>query len=126
MPKASSRLPTRVNALEVPPRVIIDNAASKLCSVIEVNGHDRPGFLSDVTKAITDLGLQIFSAHISTYGERVVDVFYVKDVFGMKIENETKIRQIREGLGKAIGVKAEAVHVTGGERRNKPRASAAE
>ena len=126
LPKASSRLPTRVNALEVPPRVIIDNAASKLCSVIEVNGHDRPGFLSDVTKAITDLGLQIFSAHISTYGERVVDVFYVKDVFGMKIENETKIRQIREGLGKAIGVKAEAVHVTGGERRNKPRASAAE
>ena len=111
LPQAGSRLPSRVKALEVPPRVIIDNTASKVCSVIEVNGHDRPGFLSDVTKAITDLGLQIFSAHISTYGERVVDVFYVKDVFGMKVENETKIRQIRQGLGKAIGVPADAVSV---------------
>ena len=44
-----------------------------------------------------------FSAHISTYGERVVDVFYVKDVFGMKVEHETKIRQVRDALGKAIG-----------------------
>jgi len=125
LPKAGSRLPTRVKALEVPPRVIIDNAASKVCSVVEVNGHDRSGFLSDVTKAITDLGLQIFSAHISTYGERVVDVFYVKDIFGMKVENETKIRQIREGLGKAIGVTADAVQVNSVERRKKPRSSAA-
>jgi [protein-PII] uridylyltransferase len=124
LPKAGSRLPSRVKALEVPPRVIIDNTASKVCSVVEVNAHDRPGFLSDVTKAITDLGLQIFSAHISTYGERVVDVFYVKDVFGMKIENETKIRQIRDGLGKAIGVTADAVSVTHNERRAKARTAA--
>jgi [protein-PII] uridylyltransferase len=109
--QTSPRLPARVKALEVPPRVIIDNAASKVCSVIEINGHDRPGFLFDVTKAITDLGLQIASAHISTYGERVVDVFYVKDVFGMKVEHETKIRQIREALGKAIGVAAADVSV---------------
>jgi [protein-PII] uridylyltransferase len=98
------RVPTRAEALEVPPRVFIDNTASKVCSVIEINGHDRPGFLFSVTKTLTDLGLQIASAHISTYGERVVDVFYVKDVFGMKIENETKLRQIRDALGKAIGV----------------------
>ena len=111
LPKVGSRLPSRVQALEVPPRVIIDNTASKVCSVIEVNGHDRPGFLFDITKAITDLGLQIFSAHISTYGERVVDVFYVKDVFGMKVEHETKIRQIKVALGKAIGVAADAVSV---------------
>ncbi len=118
LPKAGSRLPIGVKALEVPPRVIIDNTASKVCSVIEINGHDRAGFLSDVTKAIADLGLQIFSAHISTYGERVVDVFYVKDVFGMKIENDSKIRQIREALGRAIGVEPGAVHV---ERRMNPR-----
>ncbi len=111
LPKVGSRLPSRVQALEVPPRVIIDNAASKVCSVIEINGHDRPGFLFDVTKAITDLGLTIFSAHISTYGERVVDVFYVKDVFGMKVEHETKIRQVRDALGKAIGVAAADVSV---------------
>ena len=121
--KAGPRLPSRAKALEVPQRVIIDNSASKVCSVVEINGHDRPGFLSDVTKAMADLGLQIFSAHISTYGERVVDVFYVKDVFGMKIENENKLRQIREGLGKAIGVKVESFELTRAERRSKPRAA---
>lgn len=94
----------RAQALEAPPRVIIDNTASKLFSVIEINGHDRAGLLFDITKAINELALQIGSAHISTYGERVVDVFYVKDIFGMKIENEGKIKQIRVVLGKAIGV----------------------
>ena len=116
LPKTSFRLPERAQALEVPPRVIIDNTASKVCSVVEVNGHDRRGFLADVTKAMTDLGLQIFSAHVSTYGERVVDVFYVKDIFGMRVEHETKIRQIREALGETIGVKDDAVSV----RRRKP------
>jgi [protein-PII] uridylyltransferase len=115
---AATRLPARAQALEVPPRVIIDNTASKVCSVVEINGHDRPGFLFDVTRAIADLGLQIASAHISTYGERVVDVFYVKDVFGMKVEHETKILKIREALGKAIGVAASDVSV---ERRKKAR-----
>ena len=105
------RVPTRAKAMEAPPRVFIDNAASKVCSVIEINGHDRPGFLFDVTKTLTDLGLQIASAHISTYGERVVDVFYVKDVFGMKVENETKLRQIRDALGKTIGVAAQDVSI---------------
>jgi len=94
----------RTQALEAPPRVIIDNTASKVFSVIEINGHDRAGLLFDITTAILKLGLQIGSAHISTYGERVVDVFYVKDIFGMKIENESKIRQIRDELGTAIGV----------------------
>ena len=101
---AEDRLPDRGRALESPPRVIIDNTASKLYSVIEINGHDRQGFLFDITKVISELALQIGSAHVSTYGERVVDVFYVKDVFGMKVENESKIRQVREVLGKAIGV----------------------
>ena len=101
---ARDRALERTRALEAPPRVIIDNTASKVFSVIEINGHDRPGFLSEVTKVISDLGLQIGSAHISTYGERVVDVFYVKDIFGMKVENESKIRQIREALNQALGV----------------------
>jgi len=121
------RVPTRARAMEAPPRVFIDNAASKVCTVIEINGHDRPGFLYDVTKTLTDLGLQIASAHISTYGERVVDVFYVKDVFGMKIENETKLRQIREALGRTIGVAAADVSVQGPPpRRELPAATAAE
>jgi [protein-PII] uridylyltransferase len=93
----------RVRAIHVPPRVVIDNHASNTYTVLEVNGRDRPGLLHDVTAAISDQGLQIGSAHVSTYGVRAVDVFYVKDVFGLKVENERKLQQLREALLASLG-----------------------
>ncbi len=95
-------LPGRMRAIHVPPRVVVDNRASNRHTVIEVNGRDRPGLLHDVTSAISDEGLQIASAHVTTYGVRAVDVFYVKDVFGMKVENERKLTQLRQALLDAL------------------------
>ncbi|OYV37524.1 MAG: hypothetical protein B7Z81_05880 [Acidocella sp. 20-61-6] len=97
-----SLLPGRMRAIHVPPRVVVDNRASNRHTVIEVNGRDRPGLLHDVTAAISDEGLQIASAHVTTYGVRAVDVFYVKDVFGMKVENERKLNQLRVALLEAL------------------------
>ena len=88
----------RMRAIHVPPRVVIDNRASNSYTVLEVNGRDRPGLLHDVTAAISEQGLQIGSAHVSTYGVRAVDVFYVKDVFGLKVENERKLGALRDAL----------------------------
>ena len=85
-------------AFEVPPRVLIDNQASRRHTVVEINGRDRPGLLFDLTRALTDVGLQIATAKISTFGERVVDVFYVKDVFGMKVTHDAKLQQVRARL----------------------------
>jgi len=92
----------RVRAIHVPPRVVIDNHASNTYTVLEINGRDRPGLLYDITAAISEQGLQIASAHVSTYGVRAVDVFYVKDVFGLKVENERKLPQLREALLAAL------------------------
>ncbi len=101
--KASKALlGSRMRAIHVPPRVVIDNRASNTHTVIEVNGRDRPGLLHDVTAAISAEGAQIASAHVTTYGVRAVDVFYVKDVFGLKIENERKLAQLREALLAAL------------------------
>ncbi|MGE5201590.1 MAG: ACT domain-containing protein, partial [Acidobacteriota bacterium] len=105
--------PTRARVFEVAPRVLIDNRASATHTVIEVNGRDRPGLLFEVTRALTQLNLQIFSAKISTYGEKVVDVFYVKDLFGHKVEHEKKLADIRARL---IEVLAEP----GGEAETAP------
>jgi len=93
---------TRMRAIHVPPRVVIDNQASNRHTVIEINGRDRPGLLHDVTAAITSQGLQIASAHVTTYGVRAVDVFYVKDVFGMKVTNERKLSLLRAALIAAL------------------------
>jgi len=94
--------PSRTAVFKVEPRVIIDNEASRYFTVIEVNGRDRPGFLNKIAWTMTQMGLQIASSHIATYGERAVDVFYVKDVFGLKIEHPGKQAQIEKALIEAI------------------------
>ena len=94
--------PKRDRVFTVEPRVLIDNNASDTFTVIEVNGRDRPGFLHTVTRALTRLNLQIASAHITTYGERAVDVFYVKDLFGLKVVNADKLKQVASEVEKSI------------------------
>ena len=99
---SAALLGRRTRAIHVPPRVVIDNRASHTHTVLEVNGRDRPGLLHDVTAAISEQGLQIASAHVTTYGVRAVDVFYVKDVFGLKVENERKLMGLRQALLAAL------------------------
>ncbi|MBV9825022.1 MAG: [protein-PII] uridylyltransferase [Alphaproteobacteria bacterium] len=90
--------PSRTSVFTVPPRVLIDNQASRSYTVIEVNGRDRPGLLWEVTRELTRLSLQVSSAKISTFGEKVVDVFYVKNLFGHKVEHPQKLAEIRRTL----------------------------
>ncbi|MEX2455023.1 MAG: [protein-PII] uridylyltransferase [Rhodospirillaceae bacterium] len=88
----------RYSVFRVAPRVLIDNGASQTHTVIEVNGRDRKGLLYDLTRVLSALNLQIGSAHIATFGETAVDVFYVKDVFGLQVTHESKLEQIRTSL----------------------------
>jgi [protein-PII] uridylyltransferase len=89
---------SRTRVFTVMPRVLVDNKASRSHTVIEVNGRDRPGLLFELTRELTRLNLQISSAKISTYGEKVVDVFYVKNLFGHKVEQPAKLADIRRSL----------------------------
>jgi len=89
--------PSRTQVFTVMPRVLVDNKASASHTVIEVNGRDRPGLLFEVTRELTRLNLQISSAKISTYGEKVVDVFYVKNLFGHKVE-QARLAEVRDTL----------------------------
>ncbi|MGE0119766.1 MAG: [protein-PII] uridylyltransferase [Dongiaceae bacterium] len=93
---------SRFDVFPVVPRVLIDNNASAAHTVIEVNGRDRPGLLYRLTSALTELNLQISSAKISTFGQRAVDVFYVKDRYGLKIEAEPRLKSIRARLLQAL------------------------
>jgi [protein-PII] uridylyltransferase len=91
-------LPARVRRLPVPSRVILSNRISTTHTVIEINGRDFPGLLHRLTQTLADLGLQIQTATVSTYGERVVDVFYVKDLFGLQIHSQVRLDTIRDRL----------------------------
>ncbi len=74
----------------VTPRVTINNSLSNFFTVIELEGLDRTGLLSEITEVLSDLSLDIASAHITTFGEKVIDTFYVTDLFGHKITNENR------------------------------------
>jgi [protein-PII] uridylyltransferase len=93
---------SRFDVFPVVPRVLIDNNASATHTVIEVNGRDRPGLLYRLTSALTELKLQISSAKISTFGQRAVDVFYVKDLYGLKIAADPRRKAIRARLLEAL------------------------
>jgi [protein-PII] uridylyltransferase len=103
------KLPTRARVFTVEPLIVFDNEASNTHTVIEVNARDRPALLHDLTRAFFDLSLTIAHARIATYGERAVDVFYVKDLFGMKVTHPGKRRAIETRLRQAIEKGAEPV-----------------
>ncbi len=99
---AKRKLPARTSAFDVRPRVNFDNEASATATVIEVEGLDRPGLLYDVTNSLFKSGLSISTARVATYGERAIDVFYVRDGFGHKIFHRGRISSVRERLFKAL------------------------
>ena len=94
----SSRPKARLGAFTVPPDVVIDNAGSQDFTVVEVQALDRPGLLFDLSRVLSDLGLDISSAHIATFGEKAVDVFYVTDASRKKVTAEEAKHHIRDKL----------------------------
>ncbi|MEO0682112.1 MAG: [protein-PII] uridylyltransferase [Pseudomonadota bacterium] len=106
MPKR--RVKRRESKFVVPTRIAFDNASSDLYTVVEVDTHDRVGLLYDLTRALAACNVSIYSAIIATYGEQAVDVFYVKDLFGLKITTESKMRAIESKLRAAVEAAAPA------------------
>ncbi len=80
------------------PMVKVDNETSDSFSIIDVFAADRQGLLYVITSAIAELGLLIFFSRIATKADRIVDVFYVKDEEGNKVENPERIADIRARL----------------------------
>jgi [protein-PII] uridylyltransferase len=96
----------RVAAFKVQPRVGFDNEASTTATVVEVEGLDRQGFLYDVTQALFESGLSISSSIVATYGERAIDVFYVRDGFGHKITHPDRLKSVEARLLKVLDEEA--------------------
>jgi len=88
----------RLKAFTIEPEVTINNQWSQRYTVVEVTGLDRPGLLYELTTTLSKLNLNIASAHVATFGERVVDVFYVTDLLGAKITAPTRQAAIKRPL----------------------------
>jgi [protein-PII] uridylyltransferase len=97
----------RAEAFTIQPAVFVDNEASNRYTVVEVNARDRAALLSGLTRAIFQSRAAIHSAHIATYGERAVDVFYLTDAAGAKIESPARLKALRARLLKAAAEEGE-------------------
>jgi [protein-PII] uridylyltransferase len=89
---------SRIKAFAIEPDVLVNNQWSNRYTVIEVSGLDRPGLLYELTATLSRLNLNIASAHVATFGERAVDVFYVTDLMGAKIEAPQRQAAIKRAL----------------------------
>ena len=77
-------------------------------TVIEVSARDRPALLNRLARALFEERLMIQSAHVTNYGERAADTFYVTDLLGDKIHSESRMKAIEAKLLEAVRATEEA------------------
>lgn len=102
--KVRDKIKKRERDFIVPTEITFDNEGSEIYTIIEVDTRDRPGLLYDLTRTISASNIYIATAVIATYGVQAVDVFYVKDMFGLKLYSEAKRRAIEKKLLEAISL----------------------
>ncbi|KAK9120144.1 hypothetical protein Scep_018237 [Stephania cephalantha] len=105
-----------------PPRVTVDNSASKKATLIKVDSANKYGSLLEVVQVLTDLNLTIKRAYISSDGEWFMDVFHVVDQHGNKLSDGEVINSIQQSLGpracnlrsmrRSVGVQADSQQTT--------------
>ena len=88
----------RADAFRIEPNVLVDNKASNRFTVVEVAARDRPALLNQLAYALFVSKVTIHSAHVATYGERAVDVFYLTDLTGDKLTPGTRVRTLEKRL----------------------------
>ena len=99
-----------------PLKVVIDNAASDRATIVEVNAHDRPGLLYDITRSLSSLELDIILTKITTEGDQAADVFYVREANGQKIVDFDRLDTIKAHLSNHLAAMEEA-HFSSGDKK---------
>lgn len=105
--KDRDKLKKRDREFRFPTHITFDNEGSDIYTIIEVDTRDRPGLLYDLTRTMANNNIYIASAVIATYGAQVVDSFYVKDMFGLKLHQKHKQEALDRKLRAAIAEGAE-------------------
>ena len=105
--KDRDKMKKREREFRFPTHIAFDNEGSEIYTIIEVDTRDRPGLLYDLTRTLAANNIYIASAVIATYGAQVVDTFYVKDMFGLKLHQKPRQEALERKLRQAIAEGAE-------------------
>jgi [protein-PII] uridylyltransferase len=83
-------------------KIRIDNQMSAFYTIIEVFALDRPGLLFGITDTLYRSGYTIYFAKIATKHDQVVDIFYIKDLNGYKIQSNTQVQSLKQKISDII------------------------
>ena len=81
-----------------PHRINVDNESSSFFTIIEVFTYDFTGLLYSITDALFRCRLDIWVAKIATKVDQVVDVFYVRDFDGQKVDSPDQVAAIEAAI----------------------------
>lgn len=84
--------------LAVNPQITIDNEMSKQVTTFQILSGDRPGLLMDILGVFHDKQISVQSAKISTYGEKVFDIFQLTNSNNQKIKDTKLLKSIENNL----------------------------
>ena len=85
-----------------PHQINVDNDSSSFFTIIEVFAYDFPGLLFTITDALFRCGLDIWVAKIATKVDQVVDVFYVRDFDGQKVDLADQVEKIKTTIKEVL------------------------
>jgi len=85
-----------------PHRIVVDNVSSSFFTIVEVFTYDFPGLLFNITDALFRCKLDIWVAKIATKADQVVDVFYVRDFDGQKVDSPDQVAVIKAAIEKRL------------------------
>ncbi|MBW2427634.1 MAG: [protein-PII] uridylyltransferase, partial [Deltaproteobacteria bacterium] len=96
--KISNLRPFNNGMRRIPHRITVDNTSSSFFTIIEVFTYDFPGLLFNISDALYKCDLNIWVAKIATKADQVVDVFYVWDLNGQKVDSPDRVENIKAAI----------------------------
>ena len=86
-----------------PDKIVVDNESSNFFTIIEIYTHDFPGLLYRITNTLLQCRLDVWVAKIATKADQVVDVFYVRDFDGQKVDSPEEVTVVKEAIKQTLG-----------------------
>jgi len=96
--KQNDTTPIQPYTAHRPTEIVVDNETSSFFTIVEVVAFDFPGLLFRVTDALFKCGLDIWVAKIATKVDQVVDVFYVRDFDGQKVDAPQQVDAVKAAI----------------------------
>ncbi len=96
--EVSRNIPRQLKHFSFPTKVEFDEDKNKRHSIMEVIAFDQPGMLSRICSAMDVCGVELISARITTYGERVNDIFYITKAHDKSLPDEATISCLKKSI----------------------------